>query len=443
LSIYEVVEVNLFPERHERLLGFEVDVPKVGTRHQAYTLHMIGWTLGRDARAVSVELFHDGEFIRSVPVRGPRDDVSAAMNVAPDTDCVFHLLFGLIGLKLDATLDLAVRLEDGSGVPVGSIEIDRKPLRPDYEPRLQPLILSTLGRSGSTWLMQMLAAHPEVVVFRRFPYESTPAKYWLHTLRVISEPVNIIQSGDAKTSHTNLWQVGNNPHHDDRVYEQLPLANWFGHEHVERLAAFCQRTIDDWYMTLARTQLQAGPVYFAEKHVSPNYLPSLIWELYPRAKEVFLVRDFRDMAQSIMAFDAKRGFAGFGRPDGVSDEQYLHGELRRMAQDLTRDWVERRDRAHLVRYEDLVYQPVETLTGMLQYLELDASPETMQEVLAKGSEQVLDLPGSGYELAEIQAHRTISDPRETIGRWHRDGGAPFQALVNEVLGDALREFGYA
>ena len=109
----------------------------------------------------------------------------------------------------------------------------------------------------------------------------------------------------------------------------------------------------------------------------PNYIPVLTWELYPRAKEVFLVRDFRDMARSILAFDARRGFAGFGRPEGARDEEYMREVLADMARDLHRSWQTRSDRAHLIRYEDLVLDTESTCARLLEYLEIDASPETL------------------------------------------------------------------
>jgi Sulfotransferase family len=441
LSVYEVTDVLLLEEGRERLLGFELETPKAGSRHDLYTLHMIGWVVGRDSQARSVEIFHGGEFLRTVPVRGSRADVAEGVGVPPETDCVFHVLMGLIGLGQEVTLSLQVTLDDGTSVPVGSISVRRKPLRPDYEPRLNPIVVSTLGRSGSTWLMQMLASHPEIVIFRRFPYESTAAKYWLHLLRVVSEPVNLTHSADPKTSHTNLWWIGNNPHHDDRVYEQLVLQQWFGRDHIEHLAAFCQRTIDDWYMSLARTQIQPQGIYFAEKHVSPNYLPVLTRELYPQGREIFLVRDFRDMAASILDFDARRGFAGFERPEGVSDEEYISDGLGRQVRDLAASWTSRSDRAHLVRYEDLVSHPVEVLGGIAEYLGVDGSVETLENVLAKGSELVLNLPGSAYEISEIQSHRTVEDPKATIGRW-RERGESFRALTQEAFGEALQMFGY-
>jgi hypothetical protein len=407
-----------------------------------HVLHMHGWALGRDSRARYVRVLHAGELLRSAPVRGPREDVAKAMGVPVETECVFHALVGLVGLPLEATLDMRVALEDGGEVPVGSVRLRRMALRPDYEPRLQPLLVTTAGRSGSTLLMQLLAAHPEIVVFRRFPYESAPARYWLHMLRVLSQPANLVESVDPDDFHADLWSVGSNPYHDDRVYEQPPLESWFGCSYVERLAIFCQRSIDDWYATLARTQLQPSAIYFAEKHTRLSYLPSLVWELYPRAREVFLVRDFRDMATSIVSFDAQRGYAGFGRPDGVSDEEYVRGELAQTVDTLRASWLARRDRAHLVRYEDLVREPAETLARLLGYLGVDPSPAVVEDVLGAGSGDVLALPGSSYEAAEVRAHRTVMDPGETVGRW-RDADDSFRAAAQEAFGEALAEFGYS
>jgi hypothetical protein len=443
LAFFEVKGVSFTPERHERLLGFEVDMPTPGAKRNAYVLHVIGWVVARDALSTEIEILHGGRIIRTVPIRGGRADVAASMGISPETDCVFHSLISLIGLGLEATLELRLTLDNGDRFPVAHIAVAREPVRTDYEPRLAPLTVTTLGRSGSTFLMQLLASHAQVVVFRRFPYESAPAKYWLHTLRVLSEPANFSESARPDTFHNNSWWVGNNPYHDDRVYEQPILEDWFGRNYVERLAAFSQRCIDDWYLTLARTQLQYSPIYFAEKHIWPNYLPVLAAELYPRAKEVFLVRDFRDMARSILAFDQRRGFAGFGRSAGVSDEDYLRGGLREMALDLRTAWVTRGENAHLVRYEDLILQPKETLTALLEYLELDSSPETVQGVLAVGSEEILRLPGAAHEPTEVRTHRTVADPRTTIGRWRAEWDAPLRELSQETFREALEEFGYS
>jgi hypothetical protein len=292
--------------------------------------------------------------------------------------------------------------------------------------------------------MQLLSAHPEIVLYRRFPYESAPGKYWLHMLKVLSAPGDLLRSADPDNFHRDPHFVGQNPYHDESVHERPSLAYWFGRSHIERLAAFCQRNIEDWYMTLARSQEQDRPRYFAEKYIWPGDLPALAWELYPQAKEVFLVRDFRDMACSILAFDRKRGFAGFGRPPGTTDEEYMRGELRRMALDLQASWRERRDRAHLLRYEDLVRRPDEALAGLLEYLEVDRSEAAVQRILEVRGDNSSLLPGTSITPRTfVDEHRTAESLDASIGRWKHDGDASMRRLSNEVFGDILDDFGYA
>jgi hypothetical protein len=443
LRTFEVTEVGLLPERHEQLLGFEIDVPQPGTREDVHVLHVVGWVVGRDVPAVSVDLVHRGEVVRVTPVRGPREDVAAAVEVDPSSDCVFHVLAGLVGLGPSPRLEIEVVLADGTRVAAGWITLARRPFRSGFAPKLQPLIVTCPGRSGSTFLMKLLAAHPEVVVFRRFPYESAPARYWMHMLSVLAEPANLVQSTHTDTFSSDRWSIGSNPFHDDRVYEQKPLSDWFAGDHVEELAAFCQRSVDEWYTTLARTQAQPGALYFAEKHMWPDHLPRLMRELYPEAREVFLVRDFRDMALSILSFDRKRGFAGFRRPDGVTDVEYVRGTLRDVTLGLTAAWQERGEGAHLLRYEDMVADTGGMLTGLFEYLGLDASAPTVESVMAHAMGPVLDLPGASFEPSELEAHRTTPSLEASIGRFRTEADREFLAATEESFAEALNEFGYA
>jgi hypothetical protein len=442
LRTFEVTEVGLLPERTERLLGFEIDVPQPDAREDIHVLHVVGWVVGRDVPAASVDLLQDGEVIRVTPVRGAREDVAATVEVDPSTDCVFHVLAGLVGRGSSPRFDLEVVLADGTRVPAGWISLARRPFRSGFQPKLRPLIVTCPGRSGSTLLMKLLAAHPEVVVFRRFPYESAPARYWMHMLSVLAQPANLIQSTHGDTFSSDRWAIGSNPFHDDRVYEQKPLSDWFAGTHVEELAAFCQRSIDEWYTILARTQVQPDALYFAEKHMWPDHLPRLMRELYPDAREAFLVRDFRDMALSILSFDRKRGFAGFRRPDGVTDVEYVRGVLRDMTIGLVAAWRERGEGAHLLRYEDLVADPGASLARLFEYLDADASAATIEEVIAHGAAPVLDLPGASFEPSELEAHRTTPDVGSSVGRFRNEADRDFLAATEESFAEALELFGY-
>ena len=305
--------------------------------------------------------------------------------------------------------------------------------------------MTTLGRSGSTWLMQLLAAHPEVVVFRRFPYESAPAKYWLHMLRVLSEPGNLSSPRIPRTSTRNRWWVGSNPYHDDRVYEQVPLENWFGGHYIEQPGGLLPAArIDDWYLTLARTQAQPAAVYFAEKHVWPNYLPGAhlgALSARPRSSSSCATSaTWRGRSWTSTRGAATRASAVRRR---FRDEEYMRGGLRQMADDLSASWQRARGSGAPRPVRGPRARAVETFTGILEYLGLDASPETVREVLEKGSEQVLRLPGASFEAAEVMAHRTVPDPRATIGRWRQGGDDHFAELSQEVFGAALSTFGYA
>lgn len=437
---WEVLELIEPEESEQHLRGWLVEVPRDATAGHLYnngdlfTIDIKGWVLGRHARATSIECVYHDHVVRTDPVRGARPDIAPAFpDVDPELDMHFHAMLGIVGLRPEFDLTVQAVLENGVRAPMAHMRVRHEPLRTGYEHQLRPIVVTCLGRSGTTWLMRMLRHHPEIVVYEKHPYEQTFAKYWMHMLRVLSQPHDEINSYRPQHFHNEIWAVGYNPFYDIQITHEPASREWFGREYVESLGRFCQESIDSWYATVARAQGQEAPRYFAEKHQWPNYIPVLMWELYPDAKEIFLVRDFRDMAASILAFDRKRGFSGFGRPEGRTDEEYMRRELREMALNLRKSWVTRKDRAHLVRYEDLILQPEETARGMLEYLELDASPAEVKRLLSVGAEA----------FDELAFHRTTERLEESIGRWRRDGDERFRELCNEVFGDILGDFGYS
>lgn len=443
MPAYEVLAVSVPAATPAKLLGAGIDLPKTGLTAAVLTLHVAGWAVGRESTAAAVEILYQpapgtarpgpGRVIRVTPIRGPRGDVAAAFpEVDPEVDCHFESLVGVIGMTPEFELRLRVALADGSRAEIGSVRVRREPLRTGYEPRLAPIVLSGLGRSGSTWLMALLAAHPEVVVYREFPYESRPTRYWMQALKVLAEPSNIVQSAHPDTFQNDLWWTGHNPFHDIRVANTPRHNEWFAREYVEGLATFFQRSVDDWYGLVAETQGQPAARRFAEKHLWPNYIPVLMRELYPSLKEVFLVRDFRDMALSILSFDEKRGFAGFGRAEGSTDEDYVRTVLKPAAQSLMNSWRTRGGDSHLVRYEDLVAQPRSTLAALFEYLDLDAGDPTLDAILASAER----------DSDEMRGHRTSGGAERSIGRWRRERDDAFRAFSSETFAEELAAFGY-
>lgn len=188
--------------------------------------------------------------------------------------------------------------------------------------------------------------------------------------------------------------------------------------------------IEQWYEGLA-TSIGRSPVYFAEKFL-PGHIPNLGWELFPNAKELFLVRDWRDMFASILAFSRKRGMAtGFGLEFGRDDATYVEF-IRRSVERLVNAWQARRDRAHLIRYEDLVTRPDDVVVRLLEYLALPADPEIVRNMITSAS----------ADSAELTAHRTTDSVESSIGRWSRDLGPALGSAVNDAFKPYLEEFGF-
>jgi hypothetical protein len=169
----------------------------------------------------------------------------------------------------------------------------------------------------------------------------------------------------------------------------------------------------------------------AEKHRADN-LPWLVWELYPRAKEIFLVRDFRDVYSSMLAYNRKFGRRAFG-PDHIeTDEEFARFLRNSTIRNLSRSWPKRKDRAHLIRYEDLITRPHEVLPDVLRYLELDASEQTVSGMLKRAS----------AENPEMKQHLTSSNVSNSLGRWKSSLTPELQIVANSAFGDVLEQFGY-
>ena len=294
---------------------------------------------------------------------------------------------------------------------------------------LQPVIVSSLGRSGSTLLLGMLAAHPAIVLDRVAPYETRTSSYWLHVFQVLSRPADHAHAGDLATFLSSSHSVGQNPFDMAGREEPAVMRTWYARTQVERLAAFSRASVDSFYRTLAEANGQQSAVYFAEKRLT-NVLSHPLADLYPGGREIFLVRDFRDVVASIFAFNARRGYHAFGRQHFASDEEYI-GRLGVWARQLHAAWKRRAQNSLLVRYEDLVTSPRETLAAVLSYLDLGPDDDAIEAMIS----YVQNVP-------EPPGHRTSLDAASSIGRWRVDLDERLKDRCAVEFGDLLADFGY-
>jgi hypothetical protein len=433
MPLVQIEDVESAAVNPQRLRGFAIDAPATGATSDVYDVELAGWVVGLDLPVASIEVHVEGRVIRQEPVNQPRPDVA---QVHPGVEgvetCGFRTFVSTIGLEPGAALQLRAVFKDNTRVRLGAIHLRREPLRTGFEPTLRPLMLTTLGRAGTTWAMRLLSEHPQIVVHRWYPYELRIGRYWMHMFKVLSEPRDPYRSAQADYFQTEHSWVGQNPFYPEPVNTTPGLREWFGTTYLEQFAAFCQRNAEEAYTRIARAQGQEGAVYFAEKHRA-DYLPWLYWELYPNAKEIFLVRDFRDVFSSMLAFNAKHGRRVFGHERLADDEEFARFVRRGTVRLLAKNWPKRQDRAHLIRYEDLIQGPVDTLRGVLAYLELDHDEATIQGMIERAAQ----------ENPEMKRHLTSSEVSTSIGRWRESLDPALHPVVNEVFGDVLEQFGYA
>ncbi|HEX5992698.1 MAG TPA: sulfotransferase [Thermomicrobiales bacterium] len=431
MALVEVDDIEFGAPQPDKIRAFSIDAPRIGGRN-VYDIELAGWVLGIDQPVQEIEIHQGGAVVRKTPLDRERPDVARDYpNSLGAGTSGFRTWVSVIGLEPGADLQVRAVLADGTRARLGGIALRHQPVQSRFEPRLQPLMLTTMGRAGTTWTMRLLSEHPEIVVHRWHPYELRTARYWWHMLKTLSEPRDPYHSAQADRFQTNKQWVGYNPFYPEPITVTPGLEVWMGRDYVEDLARFCQRSAEETYLRIAAGQGQTNVTYMAEKHRADN-LPWLVWELYPKAKEIFLVRDFRDVFSSMLAYNEKFGRRAFGPAHIESDADFARFLRNSTIRNLSRSWPKRMDRAYLIRYEDLITRPAEILEGVLTYLELDASETTIDGMIDRAS----------AENPEMKRHLTSSEVSTSLGRWKSSLSPELQAVATSAFSDVLEQFGY-
>jgi hypothetical protein len=406
--------------------GGNVDSPAQGFAGNTYGLTIEGWVLSRKVPVEHVEVLHEERPLAIVPVDRTRPDIAEGF---PDVEGAARSGFVATtsALKLAERFEivLRVKLVDGTRLPLARLRGRRRRLPASGGEEIQPLMVNTIGRSGSTLLVTLLSSHPEVVAFSPFVKDARVSTYWANILQDLSEPSSFLAPFDPPDLERPHWWLAA----EGGELGEPEIERWLGGDAVDALAGLSRSRIEAFYRHLAG---DARPHFFVEKYLPHQLVPDLLAEMYPGAREVILVRDFRDMLCSIIAFNRKRGWDAFGRTEGGDDAEYVRGALRQSATRLSERLRGEESRALLVRYEDLVLDPEPALAALFEQLGLASDPALVAETVRRAEEST----------AAMDHHRTSSDPAASIGRWREDLPADVAEVCNQELGPLLVEFGY-
>jgi hypothetical protein len=425
----DAIEVTMVP-CNGQLSGRGVEAPLANMGYDGYVLSVSGWVHATPVAPARVHVVSEERAVASAAVSFPRPDVAAHLSVEADLPLGFLTDVSVLGLPVRFELRLEVELEDGRRFPFAAITGARRALRSSFAPAMQPIFVTNIGRCGSTLLMSLLHRHPQIVVHELYPYETRALGYWMHMLKVLGGPANHERSASPNSFEDDAYWVGRHPHNMRPVIEPDAVREFLRRDYIDSLAEFCQASTERFYSSVCDSQAVAEPLYFAEKR-NPRATARIASELYPDAREIFLVRDPRDMVCSMISFYEKTRLVSFGRDRPGGDEAFVR-DIAHALRDLVRHIGERRERALLVRYEDLLGATPETLASVLDYLELPTAAATRRQIVADAREST----------PESRRHRTTADDRSSIGRWRHDLSGPMQELCSNAFAESLEEIGY-
>ncbi len=277
---------------------------------------------------------------------------------------------------------------------------------------LTPILVTGMGRSGSTLAMQLLGTDEACVMDRLYPLES----------RYLSLIAQAAAQWDGRTfaeygppSAANQNILGSNPiilrkNADSNALINIP-------ESSDMLHGMWNQ-----FSTSVRTGAPKSKFY-AEKVV--EWIPAFIAPLLD-CYTLFLFRDPRDLFLSTNSFNSKRGYLAFGRNEGDSDLDHATTLAYRFLHRYENFKALKRSgaRVSLIRYEDMASNPVSTFKGVIN---------------ATGIE-IKNLP----QEKTFEQHRTTASLEQSIERWKKE---PLPAEILDIfrctLGNILEELGYS
>jgi Sulfotransferase family len=431
MSITTIEDVKLSAEATQELWGCSIDSPKPGNAYDTYCFDLMGWALGRSSTVKRIEVLSQGTVLQTALTGQARPDIARAFpaNLAAGKSG-FRTQVNLVGVPPEFEISLVTVNEAGRRGPFGTIVGKRSRLGLHDAAIIQPLLVTTLGRTGSTWFMRILGQHQSIIAYRPFEFDTRAGIYWVHVFRALSDAKSYLQPLVA-TEPVGQWWLGPETMGPPRSFPDPALVNCVGGAGVSSLAAFCQRQLDQFYRAVADAVGCPGVKYVAEKYLPDPFVRRLLREWYPGAKEVLLVRDPRDIFCSIESYNAKRGYLAFGRNRLTDEGEYIRmliGHTHRLVQ----TWKTGASTTHLLRYEDLVRDAARTLTTLLKYLEIDCEAEVVDGVLQRAT---VEIPAMGQ-------HRTSRSSADSIGRWRRELPTNLRDLFVSECGQTLAELGY-
>lgn len=348
----------------------------------------------------------------------------------------FQAVVPLLTLPQKGNLTIEAIFSSGAKQELCRLGYKRPAISSSVKPEndhFRPLSLTAIGRSGGTWTMHLLSQHPRILAIPEYPYEATIARDIMEAA-VNSCTFTLFQDQFHRTCMKPLKGTIKHERSDWLDLTTMSISKDIASSVAATLHS-ALKLIRHYYPSQFKFRPEAAqngsePSYIMEKNMRPQ---RLFQELCPGAREIFLVRDFRDVISSSIAFNAKRGFPAFGREDVKTDRQFVWHRAEMARPWILEPWLERCNTALLVKYEDMVRNPHTCLRNILEYLELDASDTAINDMIQRARNRQKTLEG----------HMTSNSPEESVGRWTKDLDRNLREECQEAFAQFFHAFGYS
>lgn len=240
---------------------------------------------------------------------------------------------------------------------------------------VQPLVVNSVGRSGSSLLCRILAMHHKVHV----PTGSDQ----FGEISVCEYACRVASTLSSEGSYSALNRMGELPDfhsveapHLCSVMLRNPGSSEFQHAQLQRTLTEGARMLASNILTNYIQFVQSDKPwvrYVAEKSWN-SYNLNVLRLLFDAPREVFIVRKPSEFLRSQRAFLQKQG----AKPEQI---QRQHLATADRLGNLARSRFDRRGTSHVVKFEELITAPREALASLMEYLGLDCPEKYVESVV--------------------------------------------------------------
>ena len=372
-----------------------------------------GWVLETEhpERSLAIRVVVDGHELASGTANHTRSDLKRVYGNG-EHGFDFRLK---APLSTRRTHYISIRIDPGNAIIHDSVLMGTNEDCGLYD-KIQPLLLSSTGLSGTTIMMKTLGNDKSIVVAGDYPYEFKLLTHYAHAIKILSAPAYDENWVDANQIHSDKVKIGANPFFNQRFAkvfsESEKLYEILGRFSTNRMAEAFSEITQKFYEEISREQKKINPLYFVEKCDILTNSRDYTRLQYKSCKEIVLVRDLRDVYCSSRAFWS----VGESFINNIVDAKNIFMNI---VQNPRRDTL-------IIRYEDFI-------------LDQDVCLERISDFLDLGRGLCI---GESVESALFERHATSSSPESSIGRWKTDLSDEERGAFRGRLDDFFEAFDY-